>query len=60
MEILQRGGFLEEIGPDHVFETRDEVIRHVFSVLDRDICMGCQQRIFNECKALPSPGGKPS
>ncbi|MHB0889272.1 SulP family inorganic anion transporter [Acidithiobacillus sp.] len=60
MEILQRGDFLEEIGTDHVFETRDEVIRHVFSLLDRDICTHCQQRIFDECKALPSPAGRPS
>lgn len=60
MEILQRGDFLEEIGTDHVFETRDEVIRHVFSLLDRDICTHCQQRIFDECKTLPPPLGRPS
>ncbi|MHB1203336.1 MAG: hypothetical protein ACYCZC_09360, partial [Acidithiobacillus sp.] len=60
MEILRRGDFLEELGPDHVFETRDEVIRHVFSVLDRDICRHCQQRIFDECKTLPPPLGRSS
>jgi SulP family sulfate permease len=53
-EILERGGFLDLIGRDRVFATKDEAIGAIYARLDAAICRGCTARIFNECKtALP-------
>ncbi len=53
VEILRRGGYLEEIGEDVLFETKGESIAAVFERLDRGICVRCDRRIFNECRTLP-------
>jgi SulP family sulfate permease len=53
-ETLERGGFLDLIGRDRVFGTKDEAIGAIYARLDPAICRGCTARIFNECKtALP-------
>ena len=53
MEILRRGGYYDEIGEKNFFDSKAEAIGAVFERLDRDICMRCEARIFNECRALP-------
>ena len=53
MEILRRGGYLDEIGEENFFPTKAEAIGGVFERLDRGICLRCEARIFNECRALP-------
>ncbi|MGC9127670.1 MAG: SulP family inorganic anion transporter [Acidithiobacillus sp.] len=50
LAILERGKFLEELGRERVLSSRDEVIRRVYPGLDRDICAGCDARIFTECR----------
>ena len=53
MEILRRGGYLDEIGEENLFLSKAEAIGAVFERLDRSICLRCDARIFNECRALP-------
>lgn len=53
--FLKHGGFMGEIGQDHVFETEYKAINQIFGSLDRDICSTCTARIFNECQTLPPP-----
>ena len=53
MEILRRGGYLDEIGEENLFLSKAEAIGGVFERLDRSICLRCDARIFNECRALP-------
>ena len=53
MEILRRGGYLDEIGEENFFLSKAEAIGAVFERLDRGICLRCDARIFNECRALP-------
>ena len=53
MEILRRGGYLDEIGEENFFLSKAEAIGGVFERLDRGICLRCDARIFNECRALP-------
>jgi SulP family sulfate permease len=54
-DMLERGGFLDEIGRDNVFASKDEAISKVFPRLDKVVCRHCSARIFLECKALPPP-----
>ena len=53
MSILRRGGYYDEIGEENFFHSKSEAIAEVFKRLDRDICLRCDLRIFNECHALP-------
>lgn len=53
MEILRRGGYYDEIGEENFFLSKAEAIGEVFGRLDRSVCLRCNQRIFNECRALP-------
>ena len=53
MTILRRGGYFDEIGKENFFESKAEAIGEVFERLDRNVCLRCDRRIFNECRALP-------
>ena len=53
MEILRRGGYRDEIGEENFFPSKAEAIGEVFARLDRSVCLRCEVRIFNECRALP-------
>ena len=53
--MLRRGGYIHDIGEDHIFHSRGQAIAGVFARLDRSICARCTARIFLECQALPPP-----
>lgn len=53
--ILHRGGYMRDIGKDHVFRGKSEAFNAVFMRLDRSICKQCRARIFLECKTIPGP-----
>jgi SulP family sulfate permease len=55
-ELLERGGFLDAIGRDRVFATKDEAIRSIYARLDARRCGSCTARIFTEC-AVTLPDG---
>jgi SulP family sulfate permease len=57
-EVLERGGFLDEIGRNRAFETKDEAIRQIYGRLDSARCRTCDARIFTECAAA-LPDGTP-
>jgi len=53
-EVLKRGGYLEEIGPHNVFHSKTESLAVIVAErLDKNICAGCDKRIFSECPAQP-------
>ena len=53
-KVLERGGFLDLIGRDSVFATKDEAIRAIYARLNAAKCRVCTARIFDECQtALP-------
>jgi len=54
-ELLERGGYMAEIGREHVFRGKREAIGGVFTRLDRSICANCRARIFEECASVPKP-----
>ncbi len=51
LAMWRRTGFLERLGEDHVFPDKATALRTIYAGLDRDICAGCQARIFWECQA---------
>jgi len=54
-EMLERGGYMAEIGRENVFRGKREAIGGVFTRLDRSICATCRARIFEECASVPKP-----
>jgi len=52
-DILQRGGYLERIGADHVFPFKEEAIKYLVPHLDPERCRVCKVRIFHECAQMP-------
>ncbi len=52
-ELLERGGYLQDVGEENIFPTKGEAIATIFQRLDRGICVRCDKRIFNECRAVP-------
>lgn len=52
-ETLRRGGYAEEIGPENIFDSKHVAIKSIFQQLDREICMRCDKRIFEECQSVP-------
>lgn len=57
-DYFQKGGYLDEIGAENIFDSKDEAISAIFTRLDRSICSHCKDRIFLECMTLPPPVGE--
>ena len=55
MQLLERGGYLEDIGKDNIFPVKSRAVGFIYPKLDPEICRGCTARIFRECEsALPT------
>ncbi len=55
LEVLRRGGYLEEIGEENVFDDLDHALDRIDERLDKAVCQGCQTRIFERCGTLATP-----
>jgi SulP family sulfate permease len=51
--VLNKGGYLKLLNPDHMYSSKGVAIASIFEKLDKDICRTCVKRIFNECKTIP-------
>jgi SulP family sulfate permease len=47
--LLERGGYLDAIGRDRVFTTKDKALAAIYPRLDAAKCAACTARIFHEC-----------
>lgn len=52
LQMWQRTGFIDRLGHDHIFHTKEAAIDGIFKQLDREICRTCQVRIFRECATI--------
>jgi len=52
-EPLKRGHYIEEIGRENVFSSKQEAISSIIKDLDPEVCRTCSKRIFLECAQLP-------
>lgn len=50
-----RDGLLAELGPGHVFDSKQAAIAAIVPRLDPDRCARCTARLFSECPPPPSP-----
>jgi SulP family sulfate permease len=51
-EGLERGGYIDVIGKDHIFNLESEAIAHISSRLDSTECHQCQKPLFQECAQI--------
>ena len=58
MKLLERGGYLNDIGKDNIFPVRSRAVGFIYPKLDVEICRGCRRQIFRECKTA-LPNGEP-
>ncbi len=55
MQLLERGGYFDDIGKDNIFPVKARAVGFIYSKLDTEICRRCEAQIFRECKAsLPN------
>ena len=53
--LLERGGYLHEIGEDNLFPVKSRPIATIYPKLDSRVCRDCKARIFRECHvSLPN------
>lgn len=50
-ELMERGGMLQQIGEQNLFDSKDQAIATIYQQLDREVCARCSVRIFYECQA---------
>jgi len=55
-QVLTQPDYLKDFGEAAFFTTKRAIIHAVHARLDRSICAGCQQRIFEECRATTGSG----
>lgn len=48
-DVLERGGYLDSIGADHIFSSESEAITKILSTIDNPECRTCRSPIFKEC-----------
>ena len=53
--FLAKGGYLHDIGADHTFSRKGDVMEQLYPRLDSEICRHCHVRIFAQChERLPN------
>lgn len=55
IKMWHKTGFIDRLGPNHIFLTKEQAIATIFDRLDHDICRQCTMRAFKECERFPHP-----
>ena len=50
LEFMEKVHFVDDIGHENFFESKEQAIHMIFDRLDRSKCEKCQALIFNECQ----------
>jgi SulP family sulfate permease len=58
LETWRQRGFIDLLGPDHVFDDKHTAIARIVPRLDGLVCAGCRARVFAEC--AHQPGSEPA
>ena len=53
-DVLERGGYMDKLNRDHMYDSKEEAIHSIFQKLDKSICERCDKRIFLECQGIGS------
>ena len=54
-DTLKKGGYLDVIGHENLFASKNDAIGSIFERLDHQVCRNCSARIFHECRSIPPP-----
>jgi SulP family sulfate permease len=55
LKLLERGGYLDDIGKDSIFPGKARAVGFIYPNIDVEICRTCPAQIFRECRAsLPN------
>jgi SulP family sulfate permease len=49
-DFLERGGYLNIIGTDHIFKSETEAIAKILPTIDNPACRTCRSSLFKECE----------
>jgi SulP family sulfate permease len=49
-DVLDRGGNMDKLNRENMFDSKEDAIHQIFSRLDKSICQRCDKRIFLECR----------
>jgi sulfate permease, SulP family len=52
LELLERGGYMDEIGQENVYQSKTKALREVYRRLDYTMCRTCGLKVFLECARL--------
>jgi sulfate permease, SulP family len=52
LDLLERGGYLDEIGRKNVFFSKTPALRTVYRYLDYEMCKSCGLKVFVECARM--------
>jgi SulP family sulfate permease len=55
LQTWQRRGFIDKLGPGHVFDDKRTAIATIVPRLDGAVCARCTARVFEECARQPGP-----
>ena len=58
LRLLERGGYLDDIGKENIFPMRARAVGFIYPKLNDEICRTCERQIFRECKTS-LPDGTP-
>lgn len=58
LQLLARGGYLEDIGAENIFPIAFRAVSAIYAKLDPEICRVSKARIFRECH-VALPNGEP-
>lgn len=53
-DVLERGGYMDKLNRENMFDSKEEAIQAIFDKLDKSICERCDKRIFLECGSIKS------
>lgn len=52
IHLLERGGYLDEIGRENIFYSKTTALRTIYRKFDYSICANCGLRVFVECARM--------
>lgn len=50
-EFISRSYFVAKIGNKYFFDKKNDSIKTIYNILDKDVCSKCEARVFSECKS---------
>ncbi|MGB9499329.1 MAG: STAS domain-containing protein [Dissulfuribacterales bacterium] len=49
-DVLERGGYIDNIGADHIFSSETEAVPKIIARIDNPECLDCRSPYFYECR----------